>query len=291
MASSSGGRSAARSLGTTVLGVAVGFVLVVALAGALLMFRGHDSGAGGSGSTPSSTNSSVLSVQPDIPEPSVDAATLAKLPRADTFGTVRDAPVDLDAASHGKAVHISSQLVGFKSPGADPITVIPPDQFGDQTWLPVIGSERGWLQVRLPARPNGATAWIARGSLPIATTAWSVHLALGSGTMTISKAGVVVGSWKVGIGKDNTPTPIGQTFLLASFVDPKQSFSPVIYATGSHSDTLDSFGGGPGTVAVHGWPTQSGRIGQVSHGCVRVPGDALAEFAKLPAATPINITS
>ncbi len=276
--------STARRVSTTVLGVLLGFGLVVAVVVGVALTRGGD--ATGSATGPSAPRSSVA----DIPAPDVPSAVRDELPKADTFGTVRSAPVDRDTASGGKVVHVDHDLVAFGSPGADPIAVVPHQQFGP-TWLPVIGSHRGWLHVRLPSKPNGSTAWIERGRLPIATTGWAVRIELGRGTMTITKDGSTVGTWTVGKGKAATPTPVGQTFLLGGFVDPDQNFSPVIYATGAHSDTLDTFGGGPGTVAVHGWPSAAGRTGAVSHGCVRVPGDALTAFAKLPAATPITITS
>ncbi|GAB3587231.1 L,D-transpeptidase [Calidifontibacter terrae] len=281
--------STSRRISTTVVGVLVGFALVVAVVVAFALGRGgHADGAAATGS--SAARNIPSSSIPDIPVPTVPPAVWDKLPKADTFGTVRSAPVDRDAFSGGKVVRIDHDLAAFGSPGEDPIAVIPSSQFGP-TWLPVIDSDRGWLRVRLPSKPNGSTGWIARDRLQIATTSWAVRISLGKGTMTITKGGAMVGSWTVGKGMANTPTPVGQTFLLGGFVDPDQNFSPVIYAMGAHSDTLDTFGGGPGTVAVHGWPSAAGRSGAVSHGCVRVPGDALTAFAKLPAATPITITS
>jgi lipoprotein-anchoring transpeptidase ErfK/SrfK len=130
---------------------------------------------------------------------------------------------------------------------------------------------------------------VPEAGLSRARTEWAVTVQLGSGTMTVTKAGRSHGSWPIAQGKPSTPTPVGQTFLVSGFVDPTQNFSPVIYALGAHSDTLDSYGGGPGTVAVHGWPTAAGREGHVSHGCVRVPDAALKLFGKLPTGTPVDI--
>ncbi|NNG38600.1 L,D-transpeptidase [Flexivirga sp. ID2601S] len=281
----SGDNGAARRLMTSVLGVVVGFLVV-----ALLVFAGVKI-FGDRGTTAASPASGSPSAAPAIPVPKVPADVLAKLPRATTEGKVANAPIDLRTASEGRTINIARDLPGFAKPGADPITVIPKSQFGSATWLPVINQRSGWVQVRLPARPNGATAWVPAAGLGMAQTSWSVKVALGAGTITVSKDGTEQGSWPIGQGMAATPTPVGQTFLLGSFVDPKQTFSPVIYALGTHSDTLDTYGGGPGTVAVHGWPTQEGRIGKVSHGCVRVPPAGLAIFAKLPTGTPIDITA
>jgi lipoprotein-anchoring transpeptidase ErfK/SrfK len=71
----------------------------------------------------------------------------------------------------------------------------------------------------------------------------------------------------------------------------KPTFSPLILPVGAHSDTLDSYGGGPGTVAFHGWPSKSVFGQAVTHGCVRVPADALKRLSKIPLGTPVFITN
>ena len=274
-------------------GVVAGFVVV-----ALVIFGGVKvSGSGGHPVAGSSATSSITSsvahpsgrTTPAIPVPNVPKSVLDRLPRATTDGKVADAPIDLTTASGGQTIEIARAMPGFAKPGADPITVIPGKQIGATTWLPVIRTRSGWAQVRLPARPNGATAWVPEAGLNQARTQWAVTVRLGTGTIAVTKDGASKGTWPIGQGKPSTPTPAGQTFLVGGFVDPTQNFSPVIYALGAHSDTLDSYGGGPGTVAVHGWPTEVGREGHVSHGCVRVPGAALKVFAKLPTGTPVDI--
>lgn len=227
---------------------------------------------------------------PHIAVPSVSAEQLAALPRATTYAILDNARTDLRTPSSGNVVQIATDVPAFRTPGGRPIAVIPSEQIGMPTWLPVIGHRADWIRVRLPSRPNGATAWLPAAGLRQAQTTWSVRVRLDVGTLTIRHAGADLGSWPIGHGADATPTPTGQTFLMAAFSDPGETYSPVIYATGAHSDTLDSFGGGPGTVAVHGWPTRAGRIGKVSHGCVRVPADALEKFSLMPLGTPISIT-
>lgn len=279
------------------LGVVLGFVVVAlaVLVGVQLLGGGDDKqpAAAKMSATTSATTSAVPSRAagvPDIPVPTVSPSVLDKLPVADTEGTVPKAPIDLTSASGGLAIRVDTVMPGFARPGADPVTRIPKSQIGTTTWLPVLRTERGWAQVRLPSRPNGATAWIPEAGLHRAKTTWAVQVRLSEGTITITRDGRSRGTWTIGQGRTATPTPVGQTFLLSGFVDPNQSFSPVIYALGAHSDTLDSYGGGPGTVAVHGWPTKQGRGGKVSHGCIRVPEAALQMFAKLPTGTPVDIS-
>jgi lipoprotein-anchoring transpeptidase ErfK/SrfK len=76
---------------------------------------------------------------------------------------------------------------------------------------------------------------------------------------------------------------------MGSITDPGQSFSPVILPLGSHSDTLDTYGGGPGTVAIHGWPDPSVFGAAASHGCIRVPADALERMTQVPLGTLVLV--
>lgn len=278
---------------TSVVGVLAGFLIVGGLVALGLQLAGAAQGMAGrvEVASPTATGSGTSSTVTAIPVPSLSAAQLATLPQSTTETSVKQAPVDLQSASEGRVINIAEDTAGFARPGAEAITVIPSRQIGGDTWLPVVARKANWLQVRLPSRPNGATAWIADTGQRTATTRWAVDIRLESGTMSIERDGKQVDSWPIGQGRSATPTPVGQTFLLAGFVDPQQTFSPVIYALGAHSETLDTYGGGPGTVAVHGWPTQAGRTGQVSHGCVRVPAAALDSFAKLPAGTPVSIST
>lgn len=288
-----GGSSPLGAVGMSAAGVVAGFVIVALVVFFGVKVFGHDGndptassptnsqGANGTGGTGAAV----------IPVPDVPKSVLAKLPRATTDGKVSKAPIDLTSASDGRTIEVAQDMPAFAKPGADPIAVIPDKQIGSTTWLPVIRTQAGWAQVRLPSRPNGATAWIPEAGLGQARTKWAVTVKLDKGTITVTHDGTSKGTWPIGQGKPSTPTPVGQTFLLSGFVDPEQNFSPIIYALGAHSDTLDSYGGGPGTVAVHGWPTEDGRNGHVSHGCVRVPDAALKLFAKLPTGTPVDIVA
>lgn len=284
-------------IATRLVGVLVGFLVLAALGIVLRGLIGGDGSEARAVSTAtmsaksSSPGSSVSAMSGIVAVPSVSDAVRAGLPRATTFGTVPGLARPRDADSDGHVVRIARDQVGFTTPGGTPATVIPGKQIGLDTWLPVLERRSGWLQVRLPSRPNGSVTWIPAAGLRTAQTDWRVRINLGDGSLTVTKAGSRQGRWSIGQGADATPTPVGQTFLLAGFVDPAVTYSPAIYALGTHSDTLDTFGGGPGTVAVHGWPTVKGRSGKISHGCLRVPAAALSIFGRLPTGTPVDIVS
>jgi lipoprotein-anchoring transpeptidase ErfK/SrfK len=118
-----------------------------------------------------------------------------------------------------------------------------------------------------------------------------VNIKTSTRRLTLSKSGHTIGTWTVAVGAAKTPTPAGRTFILASLAPSKPTYSPLILPVGAHSDTLDSFGGGPGTVALHGWPSKSVFGQAVTHGCVRVPADALKLLSHVPLGTPVFITN
>jgi lipoprotein-anchoring transpeptidase ErfK/SrfK len=94
----------------------------------------------------------------------------------------------------------------------------------------------------------------------------------------------------VAIGAPGTPTPAGRTFLLASLAPAQPAYSPLILPLGLHSDSLSTFGGGPGTVALHGWPDRAVFGHAISNGCVRVPATALRVLSRIPLGSSVMIT-
>lgn len=226
------------------------------------------------------TSSGRRSAEVDLTQ-LVASTTDAKTPRA-----AKD--TDPLGVTDGVVVHPRRTLPLYAAPGRRPFAKITPKQLGD-TWLPVIATQAGWSQVLLPSRPNGSTGWVKTEQVVQRQTPYVVRVHVGSRQLELIRDGDVVGSWSVAVGAPGTPTPTGRTFLLGSIVDTEQSFSPLILPLGSHSDTLDSYGGGPGTVALHGWPDASVFGTAISHGCVRVPADALVQLRQVPLGTLVIV--
>ena len=228
------------------------------------------------------------------PAPALDAAAVAKLPVADTYATLAGAPADPDptGVTDGLVVHPRWPAALYDAPSGAPFARVDPTGFGD-TWLPVIATQGEWLRVLLPSRPNGSTGWLRTADVRKASTPYVVRVHLGSFRMELVEgpdtAQAVVGSWTVGTGKKSAPTPTGRTFVLGAISDARQHYSPVILPLGTHSLTHDTFGGGPGTVAIHTWPTASGFGTASSDGCVRVPSDALERLTEVPLGTLVVI--
>jgi lipoprotein-anchoring transpeptidase ErfK/SrfK len=217
-------------------------------------------------------------------------ADLTKLVASTTKATIARAPRDAEpqATTNGDVVHPKRTLPVYAAPDGRPFAKVTPTQMGE-TWLPVIDRRDGWVQVLLPSRPNGSTGWIKAASVEQARTPYLVRVHVGSRELELFQDGALVGSWPVAVGAAETPTPIGRTFLLGSIVDANQSYSPVILPLGSHSETLDTYGGGPGTVALHGWPDDSVFGDAVSNGCIRVPAEALDQLTQVPLGTLVIV--
>jgi lipoprotein-anchoring transpeptidase ErfK/SrfK len=225
----------------------------------------------------------------------VSAAQLAKLPAATTYGTTPAAPSDPApfAAETGIVLHPEATRVVYTRPGGPPVAALPVTEIGSPTWVPVVQSQPGWDRVLLPARPNRSTGWIylGGGELRTAYSPYQVQINLAARRLTVLDAGHSLGSWTVADGIAGTPTPTGRTFLLASLAPRHPTYSPLILPLGAHSDTLTTYGGGPGTVGLHGWPDSAVFGHSVSHGCVRVPPAALRALSRIPLGSPVVITS
>lgn len=226
-------------------------------------------------------------------EPAADKAppaNLAELKLSSTDTTVNGAPRDPapEQPPTGTVVHPKKVVPLRVEPNGEAFAKLAPEHFGD-AWFPVVERQTGWLRVLLPSRPNGSTGWVRVSQVQSRQTTSLVRVRVGSRQLELVEDGDVTGTWPVAVGAPDTPTPTGRTFILGQLVDSQQSYSPVILPLGTHSQTLDSYGGGPGTVALHGW-TDTSVFGQaVSHGCVRVPADALERLRSLPLGTPVLI--
>ncbi|WP_372667983.1 L,D-transpeptidase family protein [Amycolatopsis kentuckyensis] len=222
---------------------------------------------------------------------------LTGLPEASTFSTIPGAPQDAmtEEIPDGQLVHPTEPVPVFDQPGGAAIAVLPTTQLGSDTWLPVIEEEPGWVQVLLPSRPNGSTGWLSiqDNTLTIRSTTDQIVIDRTAFRLTLYRNHQQIGTWSVGVGTAATPTPTGRTFVLASMTDAKQKFSPVIFPLGIHSATFTTYGGGPGTTGIHGWPTTDVFGRPSSDGCVRVPAEALATFTNpadpVPIGTPVLI--
>lgn len=239
--------------------------------------------------SPSGGSSSLTGAAAAPPSASAVDPAADRLPLSSTYTTVQGAPQDTDVAgTTDGVVHPVRETPVYDAPNGTAIARMETTQFGN-TWLPVIGEQDGWVHVLLPSKPNGSTGWIRSADVERATTPYAIRVHLRSMTLELVTNGTVTDTWAVGTGKASAPTPAGRTFLLGAFTDDKQTYSPVILPLGTHSPTHDTFGGGPGTVAIHTWPSADVFGTTSSDGCVRVPAAALEKLTEVPLGTLVSI--
>ncbi len=152
--------------------------------------------------------------------------------------------------------------------------------------------DTGWVQVLLPIRPNGTTAWVSLDDVETSINPFSIEVDVDDFELTVRRHGAVYMQAPVGIGDGDTPTPHGSFFLtdLLKTSDPDGIYGPYAYGLSGYSETLTSFNGGEGVIGIHGTNEPWALGSNVSHGCVRVDNaviEALATF--LPLGTPVTI--
>ncbi|MGM1062056.1 L,D-transpeptidase [Saccharothrix sp. Mg75] len=297
-----------RTRGIALGGLALSVLTVAALALTTAEDRGHGQSVPGPSvgrHADRAVDVTVDDVAPPQPRP-VSEEQLARLPQVDTFTEIPGAPRDPspEQVPDGTVAHPTRTVVAYAAPGGEPVAAVPgtqplgiePTRAQVDTWLPVLERRPGWILVALPSRPNTSVAWLHLGpEITLATTPYLISVDRASFTLALHRNGRDIGRWTVGIGAADSITPAGRTFVIATIHDPTATYTPVLLALGAHSDTHTTYGGGPGTVGVHGWPdpTVFGTAG--SDGCVRVPADALRTLTTtyngnpVPAGTPVMI--
>jgi len=151
-----------------------------------------------------------------------------------------------------------------------------------------------WVEVYLPVRPNGSTGWVKQTDVTYATNPYRVEVSLAEFSLKVFKDDKQVEDIKVGVAKDNTPTPGGlyYTTELIKTPDPSGAYGPYAFGLSGFSDKLTTFNGGPGQLGIHGTNEPSAIGTQVSHGCIRMSNADITRLAQtLPLGTPVQVNT
>ncbi len=150
---------------------------------------------------------------------------------------------------------------------------------------------RAWLNVRIPMRPNGRTGWVrdsALGHLHLVRTRLLVDRQ--RQRAILFRAGRRIWQSRIGVGSPSTPTPAGQFWIreLIEVADPGGTYGPWAFGTSAYASLSDWPGGG--VVGIHGTNQPYLIPGRPSHGCIRVPNEAITRLTGLmPIGTPVRI--
>ena len=147
-----------------------------------------------------------------------------------------------------------------------------------------------FLQVRLPMRPNGSLGWIRRSDVVLRPVANRVVIELEARRLTVFHGNQALFQSTVAVGRPALPTPTGDFYVDLVAHPGGGAYGVTLLSVAGFSDVLQTFGGGPGQIAIHG-TNQPGLIGQaVSHGCVRMTNEDIVQVEELaPVGTPVTI--
>ena len=152
------------------------------------------------------------------------------------------------------------------------------------SWLLVLRAARDrkgrcWLQVRLPRRPNRATAWLNADRVTLRRTRWRIVVSRPARTIAVYRDGRPRRRFRVVIGAQSTPTPHGLFSIVGVWrSNPADFLGSYILPLTAHSNVLQEFGNGDGRVGIHGRGGASllDPLGAArSHGCIRLANRAI----------------
>ena len=166
--------------------------------------------------------------------------------------------------------------------------------WGDTKQLPVVAQAPGWLEVRLPQRPNGLTGWIPASEAQLSSTNYGILIDVTTHRLQLWDAGRIVADLPAGVGTVDDPTPLGLFYVMDVAPPPGPGWGPFVVDTNADSEAITSWeGSGDAFTAIHGPLGADAAIGTtggaISHGCVRLHDADLAQLRPVPPGAPVVI--
>jgi lipoprotein-anchoring transpeptidase ErfK/SrfK len=208
-------------------------------------------------------------------------------------------PIVIPKAPAGSTViaTVHATIPGYAAPKrTTPSMSIKPTWHGESENLPVIKAKPHWVDVRLPQRPNGLTAWVKDTDVTFSTTPYKILIDLAKRQLILFKHQRLTAAFPAGIGTTTDPTPTGQFFVAFFASPPSPGYGPFVMVTSGHSNAISDWeSSGDALMAIHGPLGEDAAIGtsgaQISHGCVRLHLADLQQLRKIPAGTPIEVVA
>jgi len=220
------------------------------------------------------------------------------------------APATPGAPSAGLARHVAPARVtgittvatlrsaapGYAAPGGPRAGVVDASWYDRVSVLPVIATTSGWVEVRLPERPNGSTAWLPSSDVTLGSTPYRIVIDLATTHLSLYDRDRLVFSAPAGVGSPDDPTPAGEFFVAFDEPPPQAGvgYGAFVMVTSAHSPAISDWeGSGDAVIGIHGPLGMDAEIGvagaRISHGCVRLHEQALEKLSAVPPGTPIDI--
>lgn len=207
-------------------------------------------------------------------------------------GSGQDQSQDEPALSDVATASVKEVPVYAAPGGAVAHTLANPDTYGEPLTFLVTHRQDPWLQVALPIRPNGSTGWVRMDQVRVQTDPYRLDVALKAHELRLFRDGALTGTYPIGVGTQQTPTPGGVYYLrvLIKPDNPGGAYGPFAYGLNGFSQVLNDFAGGDGVIGLHGTNEPAAIGHDVSHGCIRLHNEDISALAKLlPLGTPVRI--
>lgn len=148
---------------------------------------------------------------------------------------------------------------------------------------------RLWYRLNLPIRPFGRTGWIPAEAATVRPTTHTVVIRRGARILQVLRNGRRVFSTRVAVGRPDRKTPLGQFYVAAKYVPPRNALVSTYALELSAPAGLPDFLRG-GVVGIHGTPATYTIGRAASNGCIRVtPAAARALRRIVPLGTPVRV--
>jgi lipoprotein-anchoring transpeptidase ErfK/SrfK len=151
-----------------------------------------------------------------------------------------------------------------------------------------------WLQVMIPERPNGSTAWVRTSDVQVRTVPNRILIELSKHRLSVWRGDQMLMESSVGVGTPRTPTPLGSFYVDVSvpFQNTGGPYGAYMLSVAGFSNVHITFAGGRGQIAIHG-TNNLGSVGKdSSNGCLRLSNDVVLRVKDLaPTGTPVDIVA
>lgn len=165
-----------------------------------------------------------------------------------------------------------------------------PGPFGEVLTFAVTARQGDYLEVRLPARPNGTRGWVTASAFDLTTTRIQIEVILAEHRVRAWDGNTLIADAPVAVGTPDTKTPTGRHYIVDTEQrDPGGLYGPWILGLDAYSEDMDSFDGGAPQIALHGWQNEEAFGRSVSNGCIRMPNDVIEQLSHAPLGTPVDV--
>ena len=203
-------------------------------------------------------------------------------------------PSDPESAYRYPIAIVDRATVLMDEPNGKPkVRIAAKTEWDSQRVLSVVEREGDWLAVLVPELENGEVGWVQEADVDsLDTVGWALRADLSERVIEVERNGEVVKRVKVGIGREDHPTPTGRFAVTDKLrvTDPGSPYGCCVVALTGHQTQLPDGWPGGDRLAIHATNDESGLGKAVSLGCMRAdPDDARWMMDALPLGTPVFV--